>query len=104
MIKKKDLPIDLIDYCYIDVYDLNYCLFYKGVPLILVNYQFWTEDISVKGDYINYDEDEKGYTILIDIPSYDDKGRLEKMDHVYYGLFDSLYEFEKWLEDPYFIY
>jgi len=104
MLKKNDLPIDLIDNCYIDLYEGSYCLFYKGIPLILVNYQFWTEDITVLGDYIDYGDNEKGYTILIDIPSYDDKGNLLKLDHVYYGLFGNLIEFENWLNEPYFIY
>jgi hypothetical protein len=103
MIKKNELPIELTHLCYIDYYDDNYCLFYKDVPMIIVNYQFWTEDIVVKGDYINYDKEEKGYTILIDIPSYE-KGKLVNIDHVYYGLFDSLKDFDDWLREPYYLY
>jgi hypothetical protein len=103
MVKKNDLPIDLTEKCYIDNFDGNFCLFYKNIPMIIVNYQFWTEDLIVKGDYIDYNEDEKGYTILINIPSYE-KGKLIHVDHVYYGLFENLNEFDEWLEDPYYLY
>ncbi|HOJ64009.1 MAG TPA: hypothetical protein PLE45_06270 [Spirochaetota bacterium] len=104
MIRDKDLPIDLIKYCYIDKYDNEYCLFYKGLPLIIVNYQFWTEDIQVKADYIDNGEDEKGYSILIDMPIYDKNNNLVKIEHIYYGLFQNLADFEKWLKNPYFLY
>ncbi len=98
------IPRDLIKYCYIDRYENDYCLFYKGLPLIIVNYQFWTEDIRVKADYIDYGENEKGYTILIDMPVYDQNNELIKIEHIYYGLFENLKDFENWLEDPYFLY
>ena len=102
--RKKDLPIDLIKYCYIDKYENEYCLFYKGLPLIVVNYQFWTEDIKVKADYIDYGENERGYTILIDIPVYDKDNKLVKIEHIYYGLFENLSDFKNWLDAPYFLY
>lgn len=104
MIKKSDLPIPLTNLCYIDNYENNSCLFYKNIPMIVVNYQFWTEDIDVKADYINYGEGEKGYTILIDIPIYDEKKKLVHTDHVYYGLFETLAKIEEWLKKPYFLY
>ncbi|OHD11374.1 MAG: hypothetical protein A2086_08955 [Spirochaetes bacterium GWD1_27_9] len=103
MLRKKDLPVELTHSCYIDFYDGNYCLFYKSIPMIIVNYQFWTEDIKVRGDYIDYDPDENGYTILIDIPTYED-GKLTHIDHIYYGLFDTLKEFDEWLTNPYYLY
>jgi hypothetical protein len=103
MVRKNDLPLDLTSQCYIDFFDGNYCLFYKNIPMIIVNYQFWTEDISVKADFIDYSEDEKGYTLLINVPSYED-GKLSHVDHVYYGLFKTLNEFNEWLENPYYLY
>ena len=103
MVRKKDLPIDITKQCYIDYFDGNYCLFYKEVPMIIVNYQFWTEDILVRGDYIDYNTDERGYSILIDIPSYNN-GKLTHIDHVYYGLFETVREFEDWLDSPYYLY
>ena len=99
MIKKSELPLDMTAHCYIDIFENNYCLFYKTIPMIIVNYQFWTEDISVKADYIDYSEDEKGYTMLINVPSYDN-GKLVQVDHVYYGLFKTIGEFGEWLENP----
>jgi hypothetical protein len=103
MIKKAELPFDIKSFCYIDSYEGNYCLFFKQIPMIVVNYQFWTEDIQVRCDYIDYGENEKGYTILIDVPSYEN-GKLLNVDHVYYGLFKSLKEFNEWFEEPYFLY
>lgn len=104
MIKRSDLPLDLTNKCYIDNFEGNFCLFYKNVPMIIVNYQFWTEDIDVKGDYIDYGDDEKGFSLLIDVPSYDEDKKLAHLDHVYYGLFETLYDFEEWLTNPVFLY
>jgi hypothetical protein len=101
--KKTDLPVDITPKCYIDSYDGNHCLFYDQIPMIVVNYEFWTEDIKVRGDYIDYGSDEKGYTILIDVPSYEN-GKLVHIDHIYYGLFKTMDEFENWLKEPYFLY
>jgi len=101
--KKKDLPLDITSKCYIDDYEGNFCLFYNKVPLIVVNYEFWTEDIKIKVDYINYGDNEKGYSVLIDVPYYNE-GKLINIDHVYYGLFKSLSEIDIWLKDPYFLY
>jgi hypothetical protein len=103
MLRKSDMPLDITSKCYVDYYDGNYCLFYQKIPMIVLNYQFITEDVNVRGDYIDYGEDEKGYTILIDVPSYQD-GKLIHLDHVYYGLFRNLVEFEKWLKEPTFLY
>ena len=103
MIRKSELPLDLTNLCYIDLFESNYCLFYKSIPMIIVSYQFWTEDISVKADYIDYNEEEKGYTLLINVPSYEG-GKLSQVDHVYYGLFKTLAEFDEWLESPYYLY
>ena len=104
MIKRGNLPINLTKLCYIDDYEGNYCLFYKNVPMIVVNYQFWTEDIGVKADYLDYGEGEKGFSILIDVPTYDENKKLVHVDHVYYGLFDNLKEFQEWLKTPIFLY
>ena len=103
MLKKNDLPLNLTEKCHIGIFESAYCLFYKVIPLLHVNYQFWTEDIVVIGDYINYSEDEKGYSLLIDVPTYQD-GKLIKVDHVYYGLFDRIADFDNWLTDPWFLY
>ena len=101
---KPKLPITITNHCYIGMYDNNYCLFYKDVPLIMVKYPFWTEHINVMCDYINYNESERGYTVLIDVPSYDEHYKLINLEHVYYGLFNSLQDLMKWLDKPYFIY
>ena len=37
---KPKLPITITNHCYIGMYDNNYCLFYKDVPLIMVKYPF----------------------------------------------------------------
>jgi len=103
-IKNRQLPIDITDQCYIDTYENVRCLYYKNVPLILVNYPFWTEDIVVRAGYIDYNKTEKGYSLLIDVPQYDNKGKLIKVDNIYYGLFSTKKEFEDWLNNPTFFY
>lgn len=104
MLSKKDLPYDITNKCYIDLFQSNYCLFYQKVPLIVVKYTFWTEDIHVYCDYIDYNEDERGYTLLIDVPSYDENMKRDVVDHVYYGLFYTIKELESWLKNPYLLY
>ncbi len=103
-IKKKELPRDITEMCYIDIYESMRCLYYKNVPLIVMNYPFWTEDIVVRAGYIDYNKTEKGYSLLIDVPQYDNKGRLTKIEHIYYGLFSTIKEFEDWLDNPTFFY
>lgn len=103
-IKKIELPLNLTNLCYIGKYDGEYSLFYKKIPMILVNYPFWTEDIKIQGDYIDYSDGEKGYSILIDLPIYCENKRLIRVEHIYYGLFDELKSFEEWLENPCFLY
>lgn len=104
MLSKKDLPYDITNKCYIDVFQSDYCLFYQKVPLIIMKYTFWTEDIHVKCAYIDYSESERGYTLLIDLPNYDANLKFDGVDHVYYGLFCTIKELESWLKEPYSLY